>query len=131
MVTVSQTQRTLNEAWTALGGDHDRLGSVAFSHDGELRSVYPVDDLASAMVGCAGMAIAELIEHHAGERPNVIVDRRLTSLWFDSTVRPIGWTASAVGRHLRQLSSQRWLDQSTCISSQALCGGATCPWDEQ
>ena len=92
MGTVSQTQRTLNEAWTALGGDHDRLGSVAFSHDGELRSVYPVDDLASAMVGCAGMAIAELIEHHAGERPNVIVDRRLTSLWFDSTVRPIGWT---------------------------------------
>ncbi|KIP53771.1 CoA transferase [Leucobacter komagatae] len=75
----------------------ERLAStVQFSGVGALPSVYRVTDLAAAAVASAGLAVSELLgANETGTRPQgapaVSVDRRLASLWFGSSLRPIGW----------------------------------------
>jgi hypothetical protein len=56
-----------------------------------LPSYYPVTDLAVASIGAACLALSELIGC-AGEPPAMVVDRRLSSLWFGWSIRPLGWT---------------------------------------
>ena len=58
---------------------------------GTLASVYAVTDLAVASLASAGMAVAEFIALQRGQRPSIQVDRRLASLWFSHSLRPIGW----------------------------------------
>ena len=58
---------------------------------GALPSTFAVTDLAAASIGAAGQAIAQLIEQQTGRLPSVSVDRRLASLWFSSSIRPVGW----------------------------------------
>lgn len=77
--------------WAALRGPPDTLPSVSFSGRGDMPSVFAVSDLAAAALGAAGAAIVELIEVRHGRRSTVRVDRRLASLWFSSSIRPIGW----------------------------------------
>ena len=58
---------------------------------GSLPSTFAVTELASATIGAAGQAVAQLIQQQTGRLPNVSVDRRLASFWFSSSIRPVGW----------------------------------------
>jgi crotonobetainyl-CoA:carnitine CoA-transferase CaiB-like acyl-CoA transferase len=78
----------LGEIWSAAGGDAAALDRVAMTGAGGLPSVFAVSDLASASVAAAGLAISELV----AAKPKVVVDRRLASFWFASSLRPQGWS---------------------------------------
>ncbi|WGY73092.1 CoA transferase [Burkholderia cepacia] len=84
--------RHLQEFWAALGGAPQRLEHCSFSGSGELLSAFRVTDLASAAIGAAGTAVAELLLESTGILPAVHVDRRMASLWFGTSLRPSGWT---------------------------------------
>jgi hypothetical protein len=79
------------ELWTAIGGESDFLNNLEITGSGDLPSVFAVSDLATAAIGTAGLAVAELIATRFGETPSVVVDRRLSSIWFGLSVRPQGW----------------------------------------
>jgi crotonobetainyl-CoA:carnitine CoA-transferase CaiB-like acyl-CoA transferase len=79
-------------AWSALGGDPGAADEVVFSGAGGMSSVFAVTDLASATVAAAALSVAELIRHARGSNVSVSVDRRLSSMWFGLSLRPIGWT---------------------------------------
>jgi hypothetical protein len=64
---------------------------LAFTEAGALPSAFAVTELASASLGAAGQAVAQLIQQQTGRLPAVSVDRRLASLWFSSSIRPLGW----------------------------------------
>ena len=85
------TVPALAAIWSALGGGPDWLERVRVTGAGDLPSVFPVTDLAAASVGAACLAVAELVAARHGTRPDVAVDRRLASLWFGSSLRPLGW----------------------------------------
>jgi crotonobetainyl-CoA:carnitine CoA-transferase CaiB-like acyl-CoA transferase len=78
-------------AWTAIDGAPAAVAAVTFTGDGGLPSTFAVTDLASATVATAGLAVAELVGHLGGNFPAVSIDRRLTSFWLGSSIRPIGW----------------------------------------
>lgn len=64
---------------------------LAFTEAGALPSAFAVTELASASLGAAGQAVAQLIQQQTGRLPAVSVDRRLASFWFSSSIRPRGW----------------------------------------
>ncbi|AZF01608.1 CoA transferase, CAIB/BAIF family [Pseudomonas orientalis] len=64
---------------------------LTLNEPGALPSVFAVTDLAAASIGAAGQAVAELIQQLSGRLPGVSADRRLASLWFSSSIRPLGW----------------------------------------
>lgn len=82
----------LQALWAALGGAPHFLERCRFSGSGELPSAFRVTDLASAAIGAAGAAVAELVCESTGTSPAVHVDRRMASLWFGTSLRPSGWT---------------------------------------
>lgn len=73
-----------------LGGGE--AGSVTWSGEGTLPARFAVTDLASEAIAAAGLAAADFIAAAHGTAPAVHVDRRLSSLWFGSTIQPIGWS---------------------------------------
>ncbi len=77
--------------WRALQGDPGALGRLSMAGRGSLPSVFPVSDLAAASLGVAGLAMAQVIGAFGAEAPAVSVDRRLASLWFGTSLRPLGW----------------------------------------
>jgi CoA-transferase family III len=83
----------LREIWAALGGDVAKVAGLDFTGTGDLPSVFAVSELAAASVGAAALAAAELIAagNGGGPPPKVSVDRRLSSMWFSSSIRPQGW----------------------------------------
>ncbi|MGB3126591.1 MAG: CoA transferase [Pseudomonas sp.] len=64
---------------------------LTFNEAGALPSTFAVTELAAACIGAAGQAVAQLIQQQTGRLPSVSVDRRLASLWFSSSIRPVGW----------------------------------------
>ncbi len=84
------------EAWTALNGPASALDHLSVAGRGDLPSVFPVTDLATASVGVAGLAVAELLAQAGGAWPAVQVDRRLASFWFGMSLRPQGWALPPV-----------------------------------
>ncbi len=60
--------------------------SLTETGSGDLPSAFPVTNLASATIAAAGRAAARLFGG-----ADVAVDRRLASLWFGMTIRPMGW----------------------------------------
>lgn len=82
----------LHDIWSGLGGADEALEAVETGGHGDLPSVFAVTDLATASVAAAGLAVAELIAARHGRRPAVRVDRRLASIWFASSIRPMGWS---------------------------------------
>jgi len=82
----------LAEIWTALGGPPRLIDRIEEIGADSLPSVFPVSDLASASVGAAALAVAEFIAAGRHETPNMRVDRRLASMWFAASLRPISWT---------------------------------------
>ena len=81
-------------AWAAVGGDLDLSDPVVFTGAGGLPSSFAVTDLASAAIATAGLAIGELIREAGGELPSIRVDRRLSSIWFWASIRPLDWRPS-------------------------------------
>ena len=75
----------------ALGIWGGTAGRVEVRGQGGLSSVFAVSELASAAVGAAALAVADLIAARHGTAPRVEVDRRLASFWFGTSIRPIGW----------------------------------------
>lgn len=65
--------------------------AIAYVGDGALPSAFAVTDFASAGIAAAGREVARL----AGVR-EVEVDRVLASMWFASSISPIGWQLPAV-----------------------------------
>ncbi|TNF22776.1 MAG: acyl-CoA transferase [Rhodobacteraceae bacterium] len=61
--------------------------------EGDLPSVFAVGDFACATIGAAGAALAALTGRDAGA---VAVDRRRAALWFDMTLRPLGWELPSI-----------------------------------
>jgi crotonobetainyl-CoA:carnitine CoA-transferase CaiB-like acyl-CoA transferase len=91
-------QTLLKTIWRAAGGELGETSQVSFTGHGHLPSFFAVTELAAASMGAAGLALAELLNtlHQASGRqtkavPRVIVDQRLASFWFASTLRPEGW----------------------------------------
>lgn len=85
----------LTKMWHGLGGGKEVIKSVEFAASGQLPSVFSVAEFATAAIGAAGSALAELIGNRIGELPRVTVDRRLSALWFGWSIRPEGWTLPA------------------------------------
>jgi len=86
----------LGKLWASLAGPPAILDQLTITGEGALPSVYRVTDLATAAIGAAGAAIAELIGLQTAAIPKVRLDRRLASMWFASSLRPIGWEVPPV-----------------------------------
>ncbi len=77
------------DSFNALGIDVDDQ-ACQFKSDEQLPSWFETTELAASSFMAAGQAVAQLIgSKHT--TPNVIVDKRLASLWFDKTLHPSGW----------------------------------------
>ena len=79
----------------SLGFERVSTEQVSFSGSGSLPSVFPVSDFAAAAVGSAAVAVADLVTAAFAQQPRITVDRRLASLWFAFSVRPIDWAPPA------------------------------------
>src|SRR5271154_5187311 len=88
--------RFVADVWGSLGGEENAVSALSFTGDGDLPSTYAVTDFASAAIGAAALSIAELVGRVSPSVPSVVVDRRLASLWFGSSIRPIGWERAPV-----------------------------------
>jgi hypothetical protein len=76
-------------AFTAVFGGylpHKRIPELSIVGEGSLPSAFAVTDLAVASIAAAGREVAALI---GSDR--VTVDRTLASMWFQTSIRPIGW----------------------------------------
>ncbi|QJW55032.1 Acetyl-CoA:oxalate CoA-transferase [Serratia plymuthica] len=89
------TQRLLEEIWQSLSHTPPPVSQLAVSGEGELASAFPVTELATACWGAAGLACAGLLQQSKGGMQQALVDRRLASLWFGWTLRPLGWQLPA------------------------------------
>jgi hypothetical protein len=88
----NSSMKFLQEASSALQfpvGAHER---VSVQGAGELSSVYPVTDFAAEAIGAAGLAIAQLLKLRFDRPFDVVVDRRLATLWYGWSIHPLGWT---------------------------------------
>ena len=85
----------LAAVWSAVGGAPDWLARLETTGDGALPSLFPVSSLASACVGAACLAVAELMHRGDGIVRGACVDRRLASSWFGRSIRPQGWSMAA------------------------------------
>ncbi|PJI45972.1 MAG: acyl-CoA transferase [Pseudomonas sp.] len=86
-------QRVLAERlWTAIGGQAERVSHLAFRSEGSLPSAFFATELAAASIASAGMALGEWLEPEAGSATQMVVDRRLASFWFSTSLRAQGWT---------------------------------------
>ena len=83
--------RLLESIWTSLGGSEREARQTTFTAEGALPSAFPVTDLAAASMGAAGLAV-EMLRQAAGRQASpIVVDRRLASFWFETSLRPMGW----------------------------------------
>jgi hypothetical protein len=81
---------TARMIWETLDLPAQTLDRLSVEGAGSLPSAFPVTELAVAAIGAAALAVSELIGL-IGKAPSVTVDRRLASLWFGWSIRPVGW----------------------------------------
>ncbi len=93
---MTQLSRALTEvAWRAVGGKAEAVDEVLFTAAGGIASAFPVADIAAAAIATAALGVAELVRETSGHAVPVTVDRRLSSMWFGFSLRPIGWRPAA------------------------------------
>jgi len=92
----ARTRKFLTSISRGVGITSEIAANVRFSGTGDLPSVFAVSDLATAAIGAAAAAVAELIAASFGTLVQVAVSRRLASLWFGYSIRPDGWTLPAL-----------------------------------
>lgn len=78
--------------WEQMSAGAAMPAELEFTGTGALPSVFPVTEFASATIACAGLAVAELLRQCGASAPSIVVDRRMSSLWFRSSIRPVGWS---------------------------------------
>ncbi|WP_296354563.1 CoA transferase [Ramlibacter sp.] len=66
--------------------------SLRFTGAGELPSAFAVTDFAAAAIATPLLALSALLQRITGHAPEVGVDRRLSAMWFHSSIRPMGWS---------------------------------------
>src|SRR6185312_2862859 len=88
---MSMYKTIIAEIQQALGGSLTTMDLLNVSGIGTLASVYAVTDLAIASLASAGMAVAEFIATRSDKMPLIQVEQRLASMWFSTSLRPIGW----------------------------------------
>ncbi|WP_145152399.1 CoA transferase [Pseudomonas oryzihabitans] len=88
-------QSLLGELVTALDLPSAQATNLQVRGNDSLASCFPVSDLASAAMGVAGLAAADLLAEAAPGLP-VQVDRHLAAAWFKTSLRPLGWELPAV-----------------------------------
>jgi CoA-transferase family III len=85
----------LEEAVHDLGLADDWQERVRTTGEEDLPSCFPVTDLATASIGAAGLALADLLADSGDMLGPVIVDRHLASAWFAYSLSPQGWSLPA------------------------------------
>ncbi|WP_375264741.1 CoA transferase [Planktotalea sp.] len=82
-----------NPFWNELcdGVFGERIAPYRLTGAGHLPSYFRTTDLAEASIGLAGVALARL-----GVGETVSVNQRRAALWFDMTLRPVGWEADSL-----------------------------------
>ncbi|WP_145005318.1 CoA transferase [Pseudomonas oryzihabitans] len=68
----------------------ERAGQLRVENADSLAACFPVSDLATASMGVAGLAVAELLGA-TGPAAEVRVDRHLAAAWFSRSLEPQGW----------------------------------------
>lgn len=76
---------------SALGQEPPPQNALRFTGVGSLQSAFPVTELASACHAAVGCALTRLIDPEDEQAIAVSVDRRLASVWFQESIKPIGW----------------------------------------
>jgi hypothetical protein len=85
------TARSLTPAiWDAFDLPTSSLDRLRLEGSDALPSAFPVTELAAATIGAASLAVSEVIGLFSAA-PAITVDRRLASLWFGWSIRPLGW----------------------------------------
>jgi crotonobetainyl-CoA:carnitine CoA-transferase CaiB-like acyl-CoA transferase len=80
----------MSAVWDALGLPAASLGRLHIEGSDALPSAFPVTELAVATIGAAALAVSELAGLSGGA-PAITANRRLASLWFGLSIRPLGW----------------------------------------
>jgi hypothetical protein len=88
---MSATRVMVEELWRALGGPDAIAAGLTEEGQGALPGAFAVTDFAAATTGVSALALAEFAQSRGGDLPNVHVDRRLASMWFSKSIRPLGW----------------------------------------
>jgi hypothetical protein len=78
--------------WEEIDLPASSLDRLRFEGSDALPSAFPVTELAAAAIGAASLAVSELVGLFSAA-PAITVDRRLASLWFGRSIRPLGWEA--------------------------------------
>lgn len=76
---------------SALGQKPPATDALRFHGEGSLASMFPVTDLAAACHATVGCALARLVDPADRLSLAVSVDRRLSSAWFQQSIKPLGW----------------------------------------
>ena len=80
----------------AIGDTNDSeratLPEIEITSVGALPSAFAVTELATASIASAGLELSKLIALSGADAPKVQLDRRLSSFWFASSIRPTGWS---------------------------------------
>jgi hypothetical protein len=87
-----EARSVVESLWGEFGGSLAALETLELSGDGALPSCFAVTDFASAAIAAAGLCVAELARALGSRSLAIRVDRRLASMWFDFSIRPLGWT---------------------------------------
>lgn len=77
--------------WSALGGKPGAADEVEFRGAERLLSSFAITDVACAAIATAALAVAEFLREVHGANASIVVDRRMSSLWFGTSLRPMGW----------------------------------------
>ncbi|WP_037987763.1 CoA transferase [Thalassospira permensis] len=80
----------LNAALDLPGGTN-ALPDIKITGTDALPSFFAVTDLATASIGIAAAMISRYRCLATGDLADITIDQRLTSKWFDMTIRPMGW----------------------------------------
>jgi hypothetical protein len=83
-------QSLVSAIWDTLDQPVSSLDGLHLEGSDALPSVVPVTELAAATIGAASLVASELVGLFSAA-PAVTVDRRLASLWFGLSIRPLGW----------------------------------------
>ncbi len=70
--------------------------SLEFAGRADWCSWFAVSDLATASLAQAGFGLARLARARQIGTPSLQLDRRLASLWFDLTTKPLGWATPSL-----------------------------------
>jgi hypothetical protein len=87
----SLTRSLLAQAVEALRLPASALDRITVEGEGELPSAFAVTDFAAASIGAAAAALRHVSDGFHDATPELRIDRRLASLWFDRSVSPLGW----------------------------------------